>query len=354
MSHQFREFLKKVGSGQHTHKDLTRDEAASAAKMMLLQEATPAQIGAFLIAHRIKRPTGTELAGILDTYSDMGPKIPPLPSSPFPVTVLGVPYDGRDRTAPINPITALILSIAGIPVITHGGDSMPTKHGIPLIRIWQGLGLDFTHLSLTQTQQLLHDTHFTFVYTPHHFIYAQNLVPYREEIGKRPPLATIELIWSPYLGDAHIIAGFVHPATEKMIRDCFQERGQTRYTLVKGLEGSCDLRLSQTTIVAASNPNTATGFEYLKPNPSEYNLEDRDAPLESLEQLISQLKTLIEGKESPLTNAAIWNGGFYLWHCGACPDIATGINQARDYLVSGKVAAKLEEIRCHFKIGSIH
>jgi anthranilate phosphoribosyltransferase len=61
MSNAFRELLKKVGSGVHTGKDLTREEAATATRMMLLQEATPAQIGAFMIAHRIKRPTSEEL-----------------------------------------------------------------------------------------------------------------------------------------------------------------------------------------------------------------------------------------------------------------------------------------------------
>ena len=68
MSDQFRELLKKVGSGQHTKKDLTRSEAAIAGRMMLTQTATPAQIGAFLISHRIKRPTGIELAVMLDAY----------------------------------------------------------------------------------------------------------------------------------------------------------------------------------------------------------------------------------------------------------------------------------------------
>ena len=68
MSNIFRELLKKVGSGVHTGKDLSRQEAAIATQMMLEAEATPAQIGAFLIAHRIKRPTSEELAGMLDAY----------------------------------------------------------------------------------------------------------------------------------------------------------------------------------------------------------------------------------------------------------------------------------------------
>src|SRR4028119_884278 len=98
--------------------------------MMLLQEATPAQIGAFLIAHRIKRPTGEELAGMLDAYEQLGPKLQSIDSSPV---ILGVPYDGRSRTAPVNVLTALLLITSGQPVVMHGSDRMPTKYGVPQI-----------------------------------------------------------------------------------------------------------------------------------------------------------------------------------------------------------------------------
>lgn len=88
MSKAFRELLKKVGSGNHTGENLTRQEAAAATKMMLLGEATPAQIGAFMISHRIKRPTGEELAGMLDAYDELGPKLQPKTGSNSPVKVL--------------------------------------------------------------------------------------------------------------------------------------------------------------------------------------------------------------------------------------------------------------------------
>lgn len=343
MSQEFRELLKKVGSGQHTHKDLTRVEAARALEMMLEQKATPAQIGAFLIAHRIKRPTGIELAGMLDTYNQLGPKLTPLPASFPPVTVFGIPYDGRSRTTPVNHLTALILATAGIPTLMHGGDSMPTKYGIPLVDIWGGLGLDFAGLSLTQIQELLQKTGFSFVYTVKHFSATQQLVTYREEIGKRPPLATLELIWSPYQGPTRLIVGYVHPPTETMIREALTLTGKDNYILVKGLEGSCDLRLSQTTIVGVDSAET--GFSYLRVNPKEYNLNTREVILESREQLLSQTLAVLEGKETELMSVTIWNGGFYLWRCGVVPDLATGINQARDLLLNQQVRQKYEQIK---------
>ncbi|MGD2182337.1 anthranilate phosphoribosyltransferase family protein [Lusitaniella coriacea] len=349
MSNEFRELLKKVGGGQHTKKDLTRNEAAIATHMMLMQEATPAQIGAFLIAHRIKRPTGIELAGMLDTYEKLGVTLQPLPNSDSTVTVFGLPYDGRSRTAPIIPITALLLSAAGVPVLLHGGDTMPTKYGVPLVEIWQGLGLDFTQLSAPQVQSLLEQTGFAFIYTPKHFPLACGLIPYRDQIGKRPPLATLELLWSPYRGKTHIVVGYVHPPTEAMARIALTQRGETHFTFVKGLEGSCDLRLSQTTIVAASQPDSPEGFEYLKLNPHHYNFAAKDIPLESTTQLLSQLEEVLEGKPTPMFQAALWNGGFYLWRCGVCPDMATGIQQAEALLVGGKVKAQRDAIASNMK-----
>ncbi len=78
-------------------------------------------IDAFLIGHRIKRPTGEELAGMLDAYDELGPKLQPLSGSPITL-VLGISYDGRTRTVPISPLIALLLATAGQPVVMHGGD----------------------------------------------------------------------------------------------------------------------------------------------------------------------------------------------------------------------------------------
>ena len=47
-------YLKKIGSGEFTGKSLNREESTEATKLILKEEASPAQIGAFMIAHRIR------------------------------------------------------------------------------------------------------------------------------------------------------------------------------------------------------------------------------------------------------------------------------------------------------------
>ena len=341
MTNKFREFIQKVGSGSHTSDHLTRTEAATATKMMLLSEATPAQIGAFLIAHRIKRPTGEELAGMLDAYYELGPKLSAIAQ---PVIVLGIPHDGRTRTAPINIIMVLLLAAAGQPVIMHGGDRLPTKYGLPLIEIWQGLGIDWTGLSLKQTQGIFEETGIGFIYTPKHFPLNQTLWEYRDQLGKRPPLATMELIWCPYMGEAHIIAGFVHPPTEAMFQAALGLRGVTKYTFVKGLEGSCDLPRDRTAIIglSSSNPETLTRLQL---SPREYGFTTKNVPLTTTEELIQDMQGVLTGKASELMQTALWNGGFYLWRSGICPDMQAGIDKAAELITSGLLAAKLHQIK---------
>ncbi len=341
MSTIFRELLKKVGSGNHTGENLTRAEAATATKMMLLGEATPAQIGAFLIAHRIKRPTGVELAGMLDAYDEVGPKLQAIATTE-PVIVLGIPYDGRTRTAPISPITALLLATVGQPVVMHGGERLPTKYGVPLVDIWQGLGVDWTELPLEKTQQVLEETGIGFVYTPRHFPATKSIWEYRDQLGKRPPLATMELIWCPYAGVAHIISGFVHPPTEGMFLEALEMRKVAKFTSVKGLEGSGDLPRDRTAIIGLRT--FGSELERLHLPPREYGLTTTNVPLHTTEELLTDLQLVLQGKPGELMQTALWNGGFYLWRCGVCSDVRSGMAKAEEILTSGAVAKKLQEL----------
>lgn len=341
MSHLFRDLLKKVGSGPHTSKDLTREEAAIATRLMLTQEATPAQIGAFMIAHRIKRPTPEELAGMLDAYDVLGPRLTALPNA-RPM-VFGIPYDGRSRTAPVAPVIALLLASVGYPVILHGGDRIPTKYGVPLVELWQGLGVDWQYPTLSQVQHILEETGIGLVYLPHHFPEAQAMVRFRDEIGKRPPFATVELFWCPYAGEAVVVSGYVHPPTEGLVQNTFALRGIQSFITVKGLEGSCDLPRDRTAIIGVQRPHAE--FERHLLHSRDYDLHGLEVSLPPTDTLIEQMLAALSGAENELTPAIFWNGGFYLWQCGAATSVQEGIILTQELLRSGQAMAKLEALR---------
>ena len=348
MSDRFRKFVQIIGSGPHTGKNLTREEAAAAMEMMLLQTATPAQIGAFLIAHRIKRPTGAELAGMLDTYAKIGPQLQPVSSHSRSPVIFGIPYDGRSRTMPLAPLVSLIMTAVGIPVILHGGDWMPTKYGTPLIDIWQEWGIDWTQMSLDRIQHTFATTGLGFIYAPTHFPTAAGLTPYRDQIGKRPPIATLELMWCPYAGDAHLIFGYVHPPTEQTALIAATLR-QTppKITTVKGLEGSTDLPRDRAVIIGVHQ--TGKDLERIFLHHYDYGLSNVNPPLLSTPEMMAEFALVLAGKPSELLNSVLWNAGFYLWHCGATPDMAAGMKLAQELLTSGAVIEQLAKIGMHVR-----
>jgi anthranilate phosphoribosyltransferase len=206
------------------------------------------------------------------------------------------------------------------------------------------LGLPFKQLSLTQNHALLQKSGLAFVYLPRHFPLALPLVDYREQLGKRPPIASAELIWTPYQGEVDLVAGYVHPPSEERFQETLTLRGQSRLTTVKGLEGSCDLPLSRTAIIGTGRGNLLEQWERILIHPSDYDLSTQDLPLISLEQGVAEMKAVIGGKASPLKDAVLWNGGFYLWHCGVVADLAAGLSLAEALLSQGKVAQKLGEM----------
>jgi anthranilate phosphoribosyltransferase len=344
MSDRFREFIQKIGSGPHTGKSLTREEAAIAMTMMLEQTATPAQIGAFLIAHRIKRPTGEELAGMLDAYANMGPQLEPVPTHTRSPIIFGIAYDGRSRTAPLAPLVSLILTAAGIPVILHGGDRMPTKYGTPLVEIWQEWGINWIDVPLTKIQSIFATAGLGFVYTPTNFPTAAGLTPYRDQIGKRPPIATLELLWCPYAGDAHLMFGYVHPPTEQMALVAAKLRNTpTQITTIKGLEGSSDLPRDRTVIVGVHRADR--DLERIFLHHYDYGLSNINPPLLSTPELIVNFNTVLAGESSELNNSVLWNAGFYLWHCRVAIDMSAGMKLAQELLSSGAVTQQLTNLR---------
>jgi len=343
MSIQFREFVKKIGSGNNTGKDLSRSEAKQAMQLLLTHNATPAQIGAFLIAHRIKRPTAEELAGMLDAWEQFSYRLPPLDTSTSnPLVVLGSPYDGRSRHSPISPVTGLILAVAGFPVLLHGSDRLPTKYGLPLRDLWQELGIPWHSLSPDQVHAILQQTNLGFAYMPKFCPAFHALVPYREEIGKRPPLATLELIWSPYQEQQILLSGFVHPPTEAVMSETFALRGIAHYATLRGLEGSVDLPIARVSVIGRHLPNT--GWQRITLHARNYDLGGDDPKLTTAHAIAQEISATLEGKMSDYTKAVVWNGAIALWLCNKCPDLETGIAAVQEYLKQGLVADKLAQI----------
>ena len=333
----FKVYLRKIGSGEHTSKGLSRDEARHALELILDEQASPAQIGAFLIAHRIRRPEPQELTGMLDVYRQRGPKL----SSAKPAISFGMPFDGRTRTAPIYPLTALLLSAAGIPVVLQGAGRMPVKYGVTAQELFAAMGIDWSGRRLEWLQESLEVHQLALIHQPDQFPAAETLISYREDLGKRPPVASLELLWTAHHGEHLLVSGFVHPPTEARAWEALMLAGETNVLTVKGLEGSTDLPISRACITGRS---MGENHERLILHPRDHNCYGPDNLWDGMEGWIPQALAALGG-QGELSTALEWNCGVYLWQTGSSSSLDAGLNDARQLMSSGAGLQQLEKLR---------
>jgi len=336
---KFKTYLKKIGSGEFTGKSLTREESAEATKLILKEEASPAQIGAFMIAHRIRRPTPEELAGMIDAYLELGPTILSPRAHRRPI-FFGMPFDGRNKTAPVYPLTILLLLTQKQPVILHGSSRMPVKYGICHNELFQALGINLTGLSVKKLQSFFNDHELALIHQPDHFPLAENLITYRDQIGKRPPLSSMELIWTCHQGDHLHISGYVHSPTEERHWKTLELMGERNVITIKGLEGGIDLSISRSSTIGQYRNQSGTRTVC---HPKNYECYGKDIEWNSIEEWKRFALQALNGK-GPLTKALEWNAGIYFFYAGLSSDIKEGIIKAKEIINSGLAFKHLEKL----------
>jgi len=154
-------------------------------------------------------------------------------------------------------------------------------------------------------QQRLDQHQLALTHQPLHLAAAEQLVRIRAEIGKRPPVASLELLWTPHQGEHLLVSGFVHPPTEQRAWETLQISGEADVLLVKGLEGSTDLPTSRPTIASRLRQGEP---ERLLLHPRDHGLAGADVPLTDLESWRQQALAALQG-EGPLAHAAALESG---------------------------------------------
>jgi anthranilate phosphoribosyltransferase len=131
-------FIKAVGSGAKRARDLTRDEAREAMGLIAAGQAEPVQIGAFLLALRMKGEAGDELAGFVDALQPYLIGASTAPAGTLDVDCHGDGHAGRPTLLPAAACAAAAL---GVPVLLRADlDNPMAKHG--LAAAWRSLAGD--------------------------------------------------------------------------------------------------------------------------------------------------------------------------------------------------------------------
>jgi anthranilate phosphoribosyltransferase len=327
--------LKEVGRGKRGARDLTYEEARQAAELIVNGEATPAQIGAFLVAERIKMESPEELRAFIDVLRNRARLCPAAGS----FDAAG-PYDGRTRSFMATLPTAFVLAACGLPATLHGSAALPPKWGVTLPDVLRELGIDVCEAPAEALARAAEASGFLFVPSESWCPPLGKLRGIREELGLRTVFNTAEKLLR-FSDAAYMAAGVFHGTVFEKIARLVIDLGVKRGIIVQGMEGSEDLGIDKRTRTYLVRDGASELFIV---DPEQYGLQAEMPDIEwtAARQADMALSVLRGEAELPYMNLVLLNSAVRLWIGEKAGSIEEGVGLARAALDSGKALAAFE------------
>lgn len=235
------ELLKEVARGKRGARDLTYEESLQAAEAIMAQQATPAQIGAFLIAERVKMESVDELEAFVAVCRKYACRTP----IPGGIDCAG-PYDGRKTSFAATFATAFLLASAGLPATLHGTASLPPKWGVTLHDILLRIGIDSDAVPREKALQAAKDTGVLYVPAEQWCPPLKRLRSIRVELGMRTIFNTAEKLIG-YTHSPYLVFGVYHNTVFDRLARLLLKLDYGKALIVQGPEGSEDLFIDRPT-----------------------------------------------------------------------------------------------------------
>ena len=327
-------------------KDLAIREASWAMQQVMSGDATSAQIGALLVALRIKGETVDEIVGFRDAVLA---NALPLPIDPMALDIVGTGGDPYGAVLNISSIASVIAASAGTPVIKHGNRGASSRSGAS--DVLTALGVDIS-IPPARIAEVFDETGIGFAFASMFHPGFRHAGPTRSELG----ISTLFNILGPLCNPARPEASAVGVASHDrvpLVVGVFQTRGATAL-VYRGDDGIDKL--------------TTTGhshvWEVSRGSVTEHDLDPLDlgiprAPIESLlgsdaEANAAVARRVLAGEHGPVRDVVLLNAAAGL----VAFDLARNPAELRDPFVerlgrrletaaevvdSGAAAAKLEQ-----------
>ncbi|WNR45782.1 anthranilate phosphoribosyltransferase [Paenibacillus roseipurpureus] len=328
--------LKEVGRGKRGARDLTYEEAAQAAELILSGTATQAQIGAFLVAERIKMESPDEIKAFIEALRARITTYPMAGS----MDCAG-PYDGRTRTFIATLPTAFVLAACGLPTTLHGSPSMPPKWGITISDVLAAMGVQALEASREALISAAARTGFLFTPTEKWCPPLGELRQIRKELGLRTVFNTAEKLLR-FTEASYMAVGVFHGTVFEKITNLLIELGVTRGIVVQGMEGSEDLSVEKRTRTYLIQGDSSELF-IVDPEIYELMVEVPEMEWTAELQAETALSVLRGDAPLPFLNMVLLNSAVRLWVAQKAGSIEEGIYMARHAIDQGAALQKYTE-----------
>jgi len=332
MSDAMKPLLAKVADGT----PLSEDESATAFECMMSGEATPTQIGAFLMALRVRGETVDEITGATRIMREKATKIT------APEGAIDIVGTGGTGLHTFNISTAATFTVAGcgVPVAKHGNKAMSSRSGTADAQACLGVNLE---ADFPVIEESLREAGVGFLFAMRHHSAMRHVGPSRVEMGTR----TIFNLLGPLSNPAGVKRQFTGTFSSQWVEPMahvLQRLGSERAWIVHGSDGMDELTTTGPSLVAELKDGAVSTFEI---NPA-----DAGIPVASAEDLkggtpeenAAAIRALFSGEKGPFRDIVLLNAAGALIVAGKVDGLSEGVAMAADSIDSGKAKAALDKM----------
>lgn len=327
----FKTYLAKVASGT----PLSFDEARAAFDIVMSGDATPSQIGGFLMALRVRGETIDEISGAVAT---MRAKMLPVSAPADAIDIVGTGGDASG-TYNVSTCAAFIVSGAGVPVAKHGNRALSSRSGAADTLAALGINIE---IGPERIGACIREAGLGFMFAPSHHSAMRHVGPSRVELGTRTIFNLLGPLSNP-AGVKRQLVGVFAPEWVEPLAHVLKDLGAEAVWVVHG-EGLDEMTTTGPTRVAELRNGTVRMFEV---EPSQAGLTTTTPDMlkgGEAAQNAKALKAVLDGAPGAYRDIAILNAAGALVIADKAADIAEGARMAAQSIDSGAARARLDDL----------
>jgi anthranilate phosphoribosyltransferase len=316
--------------------DLTGEEMRSVMTIIMNGEATPSQIGAFLIGMRVKGESVGEIAAAVSILRE---KMVQVEAPEDAIDIVGTGGDGAE-TLNISTTAAIVVAASGVPVAKHGNRALSSKSGAA--ECLQALGVKL-ELTPEQISRCVREAGIGFMFAPAHHPAMKHVGPTRMELGTRTLFNLLGPQSNPAGVRRYLLGVFDKRWVEPVAAALLANRATSAW-VVHGDSGLDELSTTGPSFVASIKGGSLTSFEVTP--------EDAGLPRATLADLkggdpthnAARLLQLLDGEKSPYRDIVLLNAAAAFIVAGRADTLKLGVSLAAEAIDSGRAKATLDKL----------
>ncbi|MGI9356403.1 MAG: anthranilate phosphoribosyltransferase [Rhizobiaceae bacterium] len=335
----FKHYIGLAASGT----PLTRAEAEAAFDIMMSGDATPSQIGGFLMALRVRGETVEEIAGAVST---MRAKMLPVEAPKGAIDIVGT---GGDQSGSYNISTcaALVAAAAGAKIAKHGNRALSSKSGTADTLEVLGVDIDIKPDAISRC---ITEAGVGFMFAPNHHAAMRFVGPSRVELGTRTVFNLLGPLSNP-AGVKHQLVGVFAPEWVEPLAHVLKDLGSERAWVVHG-DGMDELTVTGATKVAELKDKEIRVFE-IQPSDAGVGSHAFDA-IRGGDSTVNAaaLKGVLDGEKNAYRDVVLMNAGAGLLIAGLAETLEDGARQSAAAIDNGRAKQTLAKLVATSQAGS--